>query len=87
MSNRRLPGLLGPVDGAVMTKKRFLILLLVFCMAAAYLSGTIVAAGRAGSVRTPTSALLSPQVAAVQAANSVLLGGDNFAVYLPIQMK
>jgi hypothetical protein len=70
-----------------MTKKRFMILLIVFCMAAAYLSGTIVAAGRADSVRAPTNALLSTQVAAVQAANSVLLGGDNFTVYLPIQMK
>jgi hypothetical protein len=70
-----------------MTKKRFLILLLVFCMASAYLSGTIVAAGRADSVRAPTSLLPAQQWAAVQAANALLLGSDSFAVYLPIQMR
>jgi hypothetical protein len=70
-----------------MTKKRVLILLLIVCMAAAYLSGTVVAASRAESVQTPTKILTSQQWAAVQAANSLLLGSDSFTTYLPILLQ
>jgi len=87
MSNRGLPRFLRLVNGALIMKKRFLILLLVICMAAAYLSGTIVATGRADSVRAPAKLLPSQQWAAVQAANSLLLGSDSFTAYLPIQLK